>query len=70
MPKPCSKPLAQNPYETYRDPITGQWTVKYPAQVQPNAQTEVSSESTDAEELPKRRNKLRPWKKSSETKVA
>ncbi len=30
MPKPCSRPLTPNPFETYRDPVTGRWSVKYP----------------------------------------
>ncbi|MEM8501703.1 MAG: hypothetical protein AAF716_00950 [Cyanobacteria bacterium P01_D01_bin.1] len=29
MPKPCKKPLTPNPFESYRDPATGQWRVKY-----------------------------------------
>ncbi|PZO16595.1 MAG: hypothetical protein DCF25_12240 [Leptolyngbya foveolarum] len=70
MPKPCSKPLAQNPYKTYRDPVTGQWKVEYPAQTQPFTQTETACESTDAVELLKHRTKLRQWRKSSQTKVA
>ncbi len=31
MPKPCSKPVKSNPFETYRDPVTGRWEVKHPA---------------------------------------
>lgn len=31
MPKPCSKPLTPNPFEAFRDPVTGRWMVQYPA---------------------------------------
>lgn len=24
---PCNKPLKKNPFTTYRDPVTGRWTV-------------------------------------------
>lgn len=24
-PKPCSKPTQNNPFECYRDPVTGRW---------------------------------------------
>ncbi|NJK75496.1 MAG: hypothetical protein HC942_17555 [Microcoleus sp. SU_5_6] len=27
MIKPCSKPLKVNPFTSYRDPVTGKWTV-------------------------------------------
>ena len=27
MIKPCSQPLKTNPFTTYRDPVTGKWTV-------------------------------------------
>ena len=71
VPKPCSKPLTQNPYETYRDPVTGQWKVRYPAQTQSHTETEKPIETNDnIEEAPKRRTKRRQWKKTSETKVA
>ncbi len=31
MPKPCGQPLKPNPFEAYRDPLTGQWKVNYPS---------------------------------------
>jgi hypothetical protein len=34
VPKPCSQPLKSNPFETYRDPVTGQWKVQYPLSTQ------------------------------------
>ncbi|MEM6448930.1 MAG: hypothetical protein AAF703_01315 [Cyanobacteria bacterium P01_D01_bin.105] len=43
MPKPCSKPLRQNPFESYRDPVTGQWKVRYPASSLPAAPSDVQS---------------------------
>ena len=35
MPKPCRQPLTPNPFETYRDPLTGRWQIAYPAKSQP-----------------------------------
>jgi len=35
VPKPCSSPLTPNPFETYRDPDTGRWLVRYPATTLP-----------------------------------
>jgi hypothetical protein len=35
VPKPCSSPLTPNPFETYRDPVTGRWLVRYPASTLP-----------------------------------
>ncbi len=43
MPNPCSKPLKPNPFETYRDPVTGRWEVKYPASNQPDFSDIVSA---------------------------
>ncbi|MEO1396626.1 MAG: hypothetical protein AAFV90_27395 [Cyanobacteria bacterium J06634_5] len=68
MPKPCRKPLKSNPYETYRDPITGQWKVKYPASALPvlSESSELSKVEQGKSKTPKRR----LWKKSSRSKVA
>jgi hypothetical protein len=35
----CQKPLKQNPFFTYRDPITGRWLVIYPDEIQEVPQT-------------------------------
>ena len=80
MPQPCSQPLAANPFESYRDPETGQWKVKYPSSAlppmpQPLSQTvsqRVSSQSVQeaVQEKVKLAPKLRRWEKSSQTKVA
>ncbi len=37
MPKPCAKLLTPNPFEAYRDSLTGQWKVKYPSDAQSTA---------------------------------
>jgi len=65
VPKPCSKPLRQNPFETYRDPVTGQWEVRYPASALPAKACSVQSVSTEAAPV------RHLWKKpTSKTKVA
>jgi hypothetical protein len=51
VPKPCSSPLTPNPFETYRDPVTGRWLIRYPASTLPatpvisDAISDVISES-------------------------
>lgn len=60
MPQPCSKPLSSNPFESYRDPETGQWKVRYPASplpVVPQPATQPTCEKV------KRTPKLRQWEK-------
>ena len=69
MPQPCRKPLSSNPFESYRDPITGQWKVKYPASALPAAVTSVSQPSEagateNSGENTKRVPNSRRWKKS------
>ncbi len=78
MPKPCSKPLKPNPFEAWRDPVTGRWAVKYPASNQPDFSDIVSaallehSEGDDLKQFflvgsfppPRRR-----WKSKPRTKV-
>ena len=49
MPQPCSKPLTPNPFETYRDPVTGQWKIKYPAAAQA-AKVAAAARATVAED--------------------
>ncbi|MEA5462619.1 hypothetical protein [Leptothoe sp. PORK10 BA2] len=35
MPKACTKPLKQQPFQTYRDPETGRWyVVRTPTPIQ------------------------------------
>ncbi|MGD1863613.1 MAG: hypothetical protein ACFB0D_03570 [Phormidesmis sp.] len=71
MPQPCSKPLSANPFESYRDPETGQWKVRYPASALPNpTQSLAQSSPQPVSESVKRAPNLRRWKKSSQTKVA
>ncbi|MGB3295319.1 MAG: hypothetical protein WBB01_20245 [Phormidesmis sp.] len=66
MPKPCAKPLTPNPFETYRDPLTGQWKVKYPSNAQSTA---VLSSPPQADEGTKKRSaSCRRREKSSATK--
>lgn len=47
MPKPCSRPLTPNPFETYRDPVTGRWLVRYPASTLPVMPEAAASEASD-----------------------
>lgn len=69
MPKPCAKPLTPNPFETYRDPLTGQWKVTYPSNPKSTA---VLSASTKPEgSAPKRAaNRKRREKLSAKQEVA
>lgn len=81
MPKPCSKPVKSNPFETYRDPETGRWEVKYPASDQPGLCADIvpaaSLEHCDVEYLKHKQfflegsfPLLRPrWKSKSRPKV-
>ncbi|MEL7071612.1 MAG: hypothetical protein AAFV85_16650 [Cyanobacteria bacterium J06634_6] len=81
MPKPCSQPLSTNPFESYRDPVTGQWKVRYPASTLPVAPSAELAEpltlksSAPQNLLPqsddnKQRSAKRRWKKSTHTQVA
>ncbi|MEO1620860.1 MAG: hypothetical protein AAFU53_07470 [Cyanobacteria bacterium J06632_3] len=69
MPQPCSQPLKSNPFESYRDPITGQWKVRYPASNLPTT-TQPSPIVTAEADIIKRVTKRRHWKQSAETQVA
>ncbi len=74
MPQPCSQPLSANPFESYRDPETGQWKVRYPTgqlpeMTQPLSQPKPLPQSVLVEKI-KRTPKLRQWKESSQTRVA
>jgi hypothetical protein len=80
VPKPCSRPLTPNPFETYRDPETGRWLVRYPANAVPvrplpvmaetvsvaSTEEEASNPFAMAETVPARRR----WEKPARTKVA
>ncbi|MGB3300903.1 MAG: hypothetical protein WBA76_21765 [Phormidesmis sp.] len=80
MPQPCSRPLTPNPFETYRDPATGRWLVRYPtnalsvtplpAQAESTSQLKVEEDSLKrfpvGEALPVRRRRKAP----SRTRVA
>jgi len=46
VPQPCSQPLKINPFESYRDPVTGQWKVQYPASAVPPVHEEIVLQST------------------------
>ena len=75
VPKPCSRPLRQNPFETYRDPITGQWKVRYPASALPAKACSVQSvlpQSVPPQNVQTETVSVHPlWQKSSsDTKVA
>ncbi|MEL6551989.1 MAG: hypothetical protein AAFQ63_00810 [Cyanobacteria bacterium J06621_11] len=81
MPQPCRQPLSRNPFESYRDPVTGQWKVRYPAsalppQTQSRAQSIAQSKAPSlskstkstpqsVEEKMKRVPNPRRWKKPS-----
>ncbi|MEO1447202.1 MAG: hypothetical protein AAFV46_13400 [Cyanobacteria bacterium J06635_11] len=69
MPKPCRKPLKSNPFETHRDPVTGQWKVKYPNSALPEM-SQPSALPTSEDDRLKRVAKRRKWKKPSRTRVA
>lgn len=63
MPKPCGKPLTPNPFETYRDPLTGQWKVTYPFSPKSTAVLSVSTNSEGS--APKRATHCKRWEKLS-----
>ncbi len=68
MPKPCGKPLTPNPFETYRDPLTGQWKVTYPSNPKSTAVLSVSTKSVSINSegsAPKRATHCKRWEKLS-----
>ncbi|MGB7251135.1 MAG: hypothetical protein WBC73_19535 [Phormidesmis sp.] len=73
MPTPCSRPLKSNPFETYRDPATGQWKVKYPTHprtVVTPASIPSSTIPTEDDSRPAIAPKRRRWEAPAHTKVA
>ncbi|MEL6159985.1 MAG: hypothetical protein AAFQ40_16385 [Cyanobacteria bacterium J06623_5] len=80
MPQPCRQPLTPNPFESYRDPVTGQWKVKYPASNLPlapqssaHAPSLKSTLEQSEEDIIKRTSRRRwkqPTQNPSQTRVA
>lgn len=69
MIKPCSQPLKINPFTSYRDPVTGKWTViptvqnvcekdsslKPPAESEQESKVEITLFAAPGVSLPKKR---------------
>ncbi|MEL6603487.1 MAG: hypothetical protein AAFP20_09720 [Cyanobacteria bacterium J06614_10] len=80
MPQPCRQPLTPNPFESYRDPVTGEWKVKYPASNLPlvpqspaltqSLNPSLEQPEEDSIRLASRRRWKQPTQTTSQTRVA